>query len=162
MLVSRLRDSQRAVVEKQLRRNLSGMKSFSAETLLEDTDCELVEGADAAAWWDDMQAKKQRTSGWLETVQKFADEEAERAGGVDFSIKVNRQVDIAPLTDMLTISEEESDSVESEDESDEEEESEEEEEESEEDVAADAREEAKELGIKRKRLEAQQADTDET
>ena len=155
MLVSSLRDSQRAVVEKQLRRNLGGMKTFSAEALLEDTECELVEGADAAAWWGDMQDKKRRTSEWLEAVQRFADEEAERAGGVDFSIKVNRHVNIDALTDMLTISEEESDSVESEEESDEEEESEEEEEDEEdEDVVADAREEAKELGIKRKRLEA--------
>ena len=156
MLVSSLRDSQRAVVEKQLRRNLSGMRTFSAEALLEDTECELVEGADVAAWWGDMRAKKQRTLEWLETVQKFADEEAERAGGIDFSIKVNRQVDLGPLTDMLTISEEESDSLESEEESEEEEEeeSEEEEEEDDDDIVADAKEEAKELGIKRKRLEA--------
>ena len=153
MLVSSLRDSQRAVVEKQLRRNMAEMRTFSAETLLEDTECELVEGADAYAWWDDMRAKKQRTSQWLETVRKFADDEAERAGGVDFSIKVDGTVDLRPLTDMLSIAEEsDSDSVESEEEADEEE-SEEEESGEEEDVAADARADAKELGIKRKRLE---------
>jgi len=157
MLVSSLRDSQREVIEKQLRRNVSCMKSFSVEALLEDTECEVAEGSDAAAWWEEQQAKKQRTSEWLEAVQKFADAEAERLGGVDFGIKVNRQVDVAPLGDMLTTSEEESDSVESSDSSDQSEESEEEEESDGEDAAADAREDAKNLGIKRRRLDAAQS-----
>lgn len=161
MLLSALRPSQRAVLEKQLRKNIEsalneGSEEFlhgHLEMLLEDTECQAApeKGEDLRSWWAAEVHRKQAVEEWNVAVQAFAESEAERLGVDSYSAKATYVPCPKALMEALLLTEDVLSDVASEDEESEEEESEEESEEETEESEEDIAEEAVQLGIKRRK-----------
>ena len=174
MLLSALRPSQRAVVEKQLRKNIGalflegaspevlgseGFVQSRLEVLLEDTDCEVAPGEEGRlrSWWASEVQRKGAVKEWNLAVQAFAEAEAARLGVDSYSAKAVYLPCPKALMEALLLTEDDlgpsdvasdDDSAEDSEEDSEEESEEEESDEAEEELA----EEASQLGIKKRKL----------
>lgn len=175
MLLSALRPSQRAVLEKQLRKNINAVFSEESsqevllsegfvyshlETLLEDTECQVAtdKEQDLRSWWTSEVHRKQAVKQWNETVHAFAESEAARLGVDSYSVKAAYVPRMEAVMDALVLTEDAlsgSDIASEEEDSEEEsEEDESEEEDEQEEDEEDLQEEAEQLGIKKRKLDS--------